>query len=120
MKTFTSNFRINALIAIIAGAVVPLGFAPFGWFPLPVLAMAVWMYLLRDAKPAHAAWYGWIFGLGLFGAGVYWVYISIYLYGNASLPLALTGYLFAGRFPGAVSGIGSLVLGALSDTPSCR
>ena len=29
-----------------------------------------------------------MFGLGLFGSGVSWVYISIHIYGAASVPLA--------------------------------
>lgn len=74
---------------LLAGATVSLGFAPLGFYPLPLLAMAFWMWMLRATKPARAIWYGWLFGLGAFGVGVYWIYISIYLYGNASLPLSL-------------------------------
>ncbi len=69
---------------------MPLGFAPFGWYPLPVLALAGLALLLAGQPPRRAGLYGWLFGLGQFGVGVYWVYISIYLYGgDAGLALSL-------------------------------
>jgi apolipoprotein N-acyltransferase len=89
MKKIINNKSLSSLVALMAGASVSIGFAPLGLFPLPLLAMAVWMWLLQGTKQATAVWYGWLFGLGLFGAGIYWIYISIYLYGNAGLPLAL-------------------------------
>ena len=36
---------------------------------------------------------GYVFGLGLFGAGVYWVYYSLHLFGAAIAPLAAIGTL---------------------------
>ena len=33
--------------------------------------------------------YGWLFALGFFASGLYWVYISLYYYGNAPLPFAI-------------------------------
>ncbi len=89
MNNITNNKKLLSLLALLAGAAVALGFAPLGLYPLPLLAMAFWMWILRGTKSSTAFWYGWLFGLGLFGVGVYWTYISIYLYGNASLPLAL-------------------------------
>ncbi|MEN8760910.1 MAG: apolipoprotein N-acyltransferase, partial [Thiogranum sp.] len=73
----------KGLIALLCGALVPLGFSPFSWYPLPVLALAVLAILLRSAKSRDALLWGWLFGIGQFGVGVSWVYISIYLYGDA-------------------------------------
>ena len=89
MTFITGRHRLAALLALLAGASLPLGFAPFGWFVLPLLAMTIWMLLLQGVTPKHAVWIGWLFGFGLFAAGTYWVYVSIYLYGNASLTLAV-------------------------------
>ena len=77
------------LAACLCGALVPLGFAPFGWHPLPVLALAVLAALLFAATPRRALLLGWLFGLGEFVVGVSWVHISIHEYGNASLPLSI-------------------------------
>lgn len=97
MTGISNNKKLSVLLAPLAGAAVSLGFAPFGWYPLPILAMAFWLWMLRGIKPALAFRYGWLFGLGLFGVGIYWIYISIYLYGNASLLLAslVTGLFVA-------------------------
>lgn len=85
------------LLALLAGASCVFGFAPFGLFPLPVLALGV-LFLLwqRAATPKAAAWLGWSFGLGLFGAGISWIYVALHDYGGMPLPLAaLATVLFA-------------------------
>ncbi len=42
-----------------------------------------------DAGAGRAAWRGFLFGLGMFGAGVSWVYVSLHNYGN--MPAMLAG-----------------------------
>ena len=79
----------KGLIALSAGAIMVPGFAPFGWFPLPLLALAVLAVLLSGAGRRDAFLLGWLFGIGQFGAGISWVYVSIYLYGDAGLALSL-------------------------------
>ena len=79
----------KGLAALLGGALFPLGFAPFGIFPAPVLALALLALLLYRASPRAALAYAGLFGLGQFGVGISWIYISIYLYGNASLLLSV-------------------------------
>lgn len=79
-----------SMIALFAGAILPLGFAPFGYYLLAevalVLLLSIWS---RSTSPKWAFWYGWLFGLAFFGCGVYWVYISIHHFGKAPIPLAV-------------------------------
>lgn len=95
------------LTAFLCGAAVPLGFAPFGWFPVPVLAVAVLAELLYRARPRRALWLGWLFGMGQFGVGVSWVHISIHQYGNAGLALSIASMLllvaYLALFPAAMA-----------------
>jgi apolipoprotein N-acyltransferase len=97
------------LKAFLAGAIAVFGFAPFGIFPLPVLALAMLFWLWsRAERPAQAAWLGFAFGMGLFCVGISWIYVALHIYGymhpllaglatalfaavNAALP-ALAGY----------------------------
>jgi apolipoprotein N-acyltransferase len=71
-----------------------VGFAPFGIFPIPLLALAVLFTLwLRAGTPRAAAWLGLVFGLGLFCAGVAWIYVALHDYGDMPMLLALLGTL---------------------------
>ncbi len=84
-------------LALLAGMSCVLGFAPFGVFPIPILALAVLFTLWLGAdSPRAAAWLGFAFGLGLFCAGIGWIYIAMYQYGDMPLLLALAAaFLFA-------------------------
>ncbi|MBI5462551.1 MAG: apolipoprotein N-acyltransferase [Gammaproteobacteria bacterium] len=103
--------RWALLGAFLLGASVPLAFAPFEVFPLAVLAPALWFLLLRDTAPAVALRRGFAFGLGMFGAGVSWVYISIHYFGHSPLPAALGVMLllvaYMSVFPAALAYVGA-------------
>ncbi len=75
-------------MALAAGAVLPLAFSPFGLFPLAYLAPAVLFLLWLEGSAARVAWRGFLFGLGMFGVGVSWVYVSLHNYGHMPMPLA--------------------------------
>lgn len=76
------------LVAIIAGAVLALAFAPFHLWLLAVLAPALLFRLWADCGRGRAFWRGWLFGVGMWGAGVYWIYFSLHHFGAAVGPLA--------------------------------
>lgn len=71
-----------ALLALGAGALTVLSFAPFSLFPVTVLAIAAFYQSLAEARPQLAFWRGWLFGVGLFGFGVFWIRISLNEFGN--------------------------------------
>jgi apolipoprotein N-acyltransferase len=76
------------VIALLAGAATVLAFAPAGLYPLAWLTFGVLIHLLIKA-PARAFRTGFLFGLGLFGAGVSWVYVSLHVFG--AMPALLAG-----------------------------
>jgi len=72
-----------------------LAFAPLGLFPLAFLSFGLLAHFWMAATPRQAFWSGYAFGLGLFGAGVSWVYVSLHTFGAMPLPLAaLATFLF--------------------------
>lgn len=80
--------RAGSLLALAAGAALPLAFAPF---TLPFLAplsiallFGIWM-----SSPGEAAWRGFLFGVAAFLAGTWWLYVSVRLVGGTPLPVAL-------------------------------
>ncbi|HYQ92349.1 MAG TPA: apolipoprotein N-acyltransferase, partial [Candidatus Competibacteraceae bacterium] len=76
------------VVALASGALLALAFAPFNLWPLAILLPALLLWLWQGATPWRAAWRGLLFGLGLFGVGISWVYISLHSYGNAPPPFA--------------------------------
>ena len=83
------------MIALLAGAATVLAFAPVGFYPLALASFAVLVHLWMRAAPRACFWSGFAFGLGLFGGGVSWVYVSLSQFGGMPAPLAgLATFLF--------------------------
>ena len=80
-------------LAVLAGVAGALAFSPIDWWVCGVLAVALLFCVSVDSAPPRAALLGWCFGLGYFGAGSSWIYVSISVYGNAG-PL-LAGFITA-------------------------
>lgn len=80
--------RFRVLLSLPAGASATLAFAPFSLPLFALLSPALLWWLLRGQSPRQALLYGWLYGLGFFGAGVSWVYVSIHQYGGAPALLA--------------------------------
>lgn len=74
---------------LLAGALFPLAFAPWGFYPVAIAGLAVLFHAWTRATPGRAFLRGYLFGLGMFGVGVNWLHISINLFGGVNLVLAL-------------------------------
>ncbi len=87
------------LLIFCMGLILPFAFAPLSIFTLAFIAPAVVLYEWQKSTPRQAFVKGLIFGLGFFGVGVSWVYISIHTFGNASglistfITLAMVSFL---------------------------
>ncbi|MDX8399253.1 MAG: apolipoprotein N-acyltransferase [Gallionellaceae bacterium] len=96
---FVNVLRINHIaLATTSGILAVAGFAPWNIFLLPIFSLALLFYLLVQApSPRNAAWLGFAFGLGLFGADMNGLYIALHDIGKMSVLLAsLAALLFAG------------------------
>ncbi len=96
--TNTQPYLIRLLIIgalLTSGAFQTLSLAPFGFWllgPISILIIVLSTKALNAPSTSFRGFfYGWIFGLGLFGSGASWVYVSINTYGYA--PPILAGSL---------------------------
>ncbi|MBN1238800.1 MAG: apolipoprotein N-acyltransferase [Gammaproteobacteria bacterium] len=107
--------RTGPAAAAAAGALLPLAFAPFGWFWVAPVSYALLFLLWRAAPPRRAFMLGFWYGIASFFAGIYWVYISIHDFGQVhpALALLLTVSLVAllALFPAVTGWIASRWLG---------
>lgn len=73
------------VLALAGGLLAPLAFSPFDWSFLAIFSLSLLFWSWQQTTPGLAAWRGYLFGLGQFGAGVSWVYVSMHDYGGASV-----------------------------------
>lgn len=101
--------RIPVLRFFFAGLLLPCGFAPFHMPGMAILALALFYFLLIKQNKRAAFWGGLMFGLGFFGLGISWIYISIHdyghLHGSVAALLTLLFLLYLSLFPALVASI---------------
>ena len=85
------------LADLIAGIFFALAFAPFNFWPLIFVALTILFASWHRVSRRQAALRGYLFGIGCFGLGVYWVFVSSYTFGGANIFIAvLLTTLFCG------------------------
>ena len=97
------------ILALISGALLPLGFAPFKFFPLVILSLALLFFVWKEIGPWRAFWRGWLYGVGMFGVGVSWIYVSFhdFAYMHAALAVLITVlFIFGMALYSALVGLG--------------
>lgn len=94
-----SIFNKENGLALLAGLSCVAGFAPTGLFPIPVVALSVLFVLWsKSGTPRAAARLGFSFGLGLFCAGIAWIYVALHDFGDMPAWLAAPATLLFAAF----------------------
>ena len=76
------------VLALLCGSAQTFAFAPFSIWPVAVISVGLFSVLLMGAGRARSFALAFSFGVGLFGTGTSWIYVSIHDYGHAAVPLA--------------------------------
>ena len=73
------------LLALFCGLLFPLGFAPFDFWPLTILSISLALYLVNERAEKNTFLLGLFYGIGQWGFGISWVYVSIHYHGNQNI-----------------------------------
>jgi apolipoprotein N-acyltransferase len=66
--------RLAFLLPLTLGALSALGFAPWSWWPITLIAFAVLLFLIHEAPTRRRALtIGWLFGVGHFAVANWWI-----------------------------------------------
>lgn len=108
IKQTVNRQFIHASTAFLLGVLAVFGFAPYYFYLIPVASLVGLFYLWQQANtPKQAAKIGFMFGLGLFIVGIYWIYISLHDFGG--MPWWMAGFAtfvlcaFLSLFPATVA-----------------
>jgi len=106
----------TCLLAILFGGLLTFSYAPFSIWPLCIVGLIGFFYLLIHTN--HAFKLGLCFGAGWFGAGMSWVHVSIADFGELPLiaSLGLMGLLcgYLALFPALFSWLLKRYIGTIS------
>ena len=79
---FFLKWRWELLLPLI-GVLLTLAFAPFNYAYLAILSLSLVFQSWLNCSALRATLRGFLYGLGLFSSGIYWVYISLHDFGGA-------------------------------------
>ena len=73
------------ILALFCGLLFPLGFSPFDFWPLTILSLSIILYLINKVEVNKIFLIGMLYGIGMWGLGISWVYVSIHYHGNQGI-----------------------------------
>jgi apolipoprotein N-acyltransferase len=76
------------ILSLLIGSTLTLAFAPFGYSAFAIFPLVYLLWRVENASIRQAAQHGFAFGLGWFGSGVSWVWISIHTFGGTNHVIA--------------------------------
>ncbi|CUR53497.1 Apolipoprotein N-acyltransferase [Serratia symbiotica] len=77
--------KIHIVIAILFGSIGTLSFSPYNIWPVSIISLFGLLIISINRTIIQSIFLGFFWGLGLFGTGINWIYISITNFSNIPL-----------------------------------
>ncbi len=110
---FQSRLK-TGLLLFLSGAIYPLAFSPFDFWPLIFVSIVPLLFSLTKQTSLSAFKLGFYWGLGAFSVGASWVYVSIHEFGfvpwYGAIPLTLLFVAYLALFKGLFAYLSRKVL----------
>jgi apolipoprotein N-acyltransferase len=68
------SFLVRAALAAVAGACICFSMPPWGWWPLAIVGIALWLHVIEHEPRRGRFALGWIVGVTWFGPSTLWMF----------------------------------------------
>jgi apolipoprotein N-acyltransferase len=119
MQILAHRKVLKSIVLLLLGATCVLGFAPFYFYPASIISVIGLLYFwFACSTPKQAATAGFIYGLGLFGTGIYWIYISLHDFGGMpSVMAAFSTFVLCAFLSSFLAAVGALSVRITANQP---
>ncbi|RLA07291.1 MAG: apolipoprotein N-acyltransferase [Gammaproteobacteria bacterium] len=77
------------VLSLFAGLIYVFSFSPFDHNLTTFVSIIIFFYALQKSPTIKLSFFiGWLYGIGLYGGGIHWVYYSISTFGEEIAPIA--------------------------------
>lgn len=83
------HFWLKLILLALLGAGMTLGFAPFNYWGVVPILLALMLGIVQQEQGKRLFWLGTFFGFGFFAVGLWWVRISLIQFGGSPLFFAI-------------------------------
>jgi len=119
LRPVSFPYGLEAL-CLIAGALLPLAFAPWQWYFLAWLGLIPLFLATEDPDGWRRFRRGLLFGAGLFGVGLHWLLPTITTFGQMPLPLAIPTWILLVAYCALYPALFALIGGWLGGPAALR
>lgn len=103
------KFLIFPIVSLLAGVLTVFSFAPYGIWAFQLISLGILVSIIVFSNKSVAAFFnGWCYGFASLGAGFYWLFISLHVYGGMNALLAGTGVALLAAFAGLMPALACL------------